>query len=656
MRAKMIAFVALMSVTAGGREVRAQGYTVTDLGTLGSWTNVSAINESGQAAGDSLAAAGWQAYRYSAGTMQNLGTIGGSATRTFGKGINASGHVVGEYDLGPGTTSRAFLHDGTALVDIGTLGGTYASAADINAAGVIVGSSTLAGDLNQRAFVYSGGTMTALGTLGGDYSIGNAINDSGQVTGHSGRSDGVRHAFLYSGGTMTDLGSLGGDSIGWGVSPSGQVVGWYHKGGARHAFLHNGVTMIDLGTLGGEESEALAINAWGDVVGNSFPSGGSQHGFLYRDGVMVDLNNLVPAGVTVFSANDINSAGQIVAEGTIAGLAGHRSMILKPIVPDRFAYAWANSPTAASYTPHPAYAYNSTGGAIHIDRQGVGIYNVTFAGLRGWGAGLSSAVAVTAYGSTTISCSSITYSSSPTSTVVMVGCFDAAGQRMADSRFTIMVVGNQSVPKPSAFVMSGGGAPVPPPNPAWNWTSGNAPITVTHQAGAGEYDLLLGTGNTPRSAKLVTATSGGGTRCNNVTDISGGLRVRCYDWAGAATNQGFSVVQIAGGRPGRRAGFAVANLPTTASYTPATNTSFNSSGGAITATRSAVGRYQMNFAGLQKLAGHTEHLQVTSVGATLSTCNVVSWGNSGSGLRVLVECRNGIGQFTDSRYGVLVIE
>jgi probable HAF family extracellular repeat protein len=656
MRAKMILFVAFISVTAGGRELRAQGYTVTDLGTLGSWTNVSAINESGQAAGDSLAAAGWRAYRYSAGTMQNLGTIGGSTARMFGKGINASGHVVGEYDLGPGTTSRAFLHDGTALVDIGTLGGTYASAAEINAAGVIVGSSTLAGDLNQRAFLYSGGTMTALGTLGGGYSIGNAINDSGQVTGQSGRPDGSRHAFLYSGGTMTDLGSLGGDSIGWGVSPSGQVVGWYYRGGARHAFFHNGVTMIDLGTLGGEESEALAINVWGDVVGNSFVSDGSRHAFLYRDGVMVDLNNLVPAGVTVLSANDINSSGQIVAEGTIAGLVNHRSMILTPIVPDRFAYAWADSPTAASYTPNPAYAYNSTGGAIHIDRQGVGLYNVTFAGLRGWGAGLSSAVAVTAYGSTTSSCSSITYSSSPTSTVVLVGCFDVAGQRMADSRFTIMVVGNQSVPRPSAFVMSGGGAPVPPPNPAWNWTSGNHPITVTHQAGAGEYDVLLGTGNTPRSAKLVIATSGGGTRCNNVTGISGGLRVRCYDWTGAVTNQGFSVVQIAGRRPGRRAGFAVANLPTTASYTPATNTSFNSSGGAITATRSAVGRYRINFAGLQKLAGATEHVQVAAIGNLLTTCTVVNWGNSANGLAANIECRSGSGQLVDSRYDVLVIE
>jgi hypothetical protein len=282
---------------------------------------------------------------------------------------------------------------------------------------------------------------------------------------------------------------------------------------------------------------------------------------------------------------------------------------------------------------------------------------VTFQGLRGWGAGLSSAVAVTAYGSTTASCSSLLYSSSPSSTVVLVGCFDAAGQRMADSRFTIMVVGNQSVPTPSAFVMSGGAAPVPPPNPAWSWTSAVHPITVTHRAGAGDYDVLLGTGNTPRSAKLVTATSAGGTRCNNATGISGGLRVRCYDWTGAPTDQGFSVVQIGGGRPGKRIGFAIANLATTASYTPATNSSFNSSGGAITATRSAVGRYAMNFAGLQKLAGRTEHVQVAAaIASVLTTCNVVFWTNSADGLVANIECRNGSGQLVDARYDVLVIE
>ena len=132
--------------------------------------------------------------------------------------------------------------------------------------------------------------------------------------------------------------------------------------------------------------------------------------------------------------------------------------------------------------------------------------------------------------------------------------------------------------------------------------------------------------------------------------------MRCYDRTGAATDQGFSVVQVAGGRPGRRIGFAQAHQKEIASYTPHASLSFNSAGGAITATRSSVGHYAMHFAGLQKLPGRTEHVQVTPPAATLATCNVVSWESAADGLTVFVECRDGAGQFMDSQYKVLVIE
>jgi hypothetical protein len=317
----------------------------------------------------------------------------------------------------------------------------------------------------------------------------------------------------------------------------------------------------------------------------------------------------------------------------------------------------ADSPTAASYTPDSRYAYNASGGAISITRQGVGLYDVAFDSLPAWGPGLSSAVAVTAYGSSPITCSVVAYSSLPSRTVAQVACFDVGPgqQRMADSRFTIMVVGNQSLPLQSAFVMSGGPSPVPPPNPAWSWTSADNRITVTHNPAPGSYNVRLGLGNTPKSAKLVTGLWSGGTRCNHGI-ITGGLQVRCYDWTGAATDQGFSVVQVASGRPGRRIGFAQAHEPGFASYTPHPSLSFNSAGGAITATKSSVGHYAMNFAGLQQLTGRTEHVQVTAVSGPLSTCNVVSWGNSTDGLQVFVECRNGAGQFMDLEYQVLVIE
>lgn len=44
-------------------------------------------------------------------------------------------------------------------------------------------------------------------------------------------------------------------------------------------------------------------------------------------------------------------------------------------------FAAGNQPAAASYSPNPAFAYNSMGGAITVKRLAVGKYTVTFAGL-----------------------------------------------------------------------------------------------------------------------------------------------------------------------------------------------------------------------------------------------------------------------------------
>ena len=78
---------------------------------------------------------------------------------------------------------------------------------------------------------------------------------------------------------------------------------------------------------------------------------------------MTDLNDLVPAGVTVTNATGINAAGQIVGDGRIGDGSNSRALLLSPILLNRFAYALADSPTAASYTPDSRFAYNSSGGA-----------------------------------------------------------------------------------------------------------------------------------------------------------------------------------------------------------------------------------------------------------------------------------------------------
>ena len=48
---------------------------------------------------------------------------------------------------------------------------------------------------------------------------------------------------------------------------------------------------------------------------------------------------------------------------------------------EQMGFARGNEPAAASYSPDPAFAYNSMGGAITVKRLATGKYTVTFAGL-----------------------------------------------------------------------------------------------------------------------------------------------------------------------------------------------------------------------------------------------------------------------------------
>ncbi len=83
-------------------------------------------------------------------------------------------------------------------------------------------------------------------------------------------------------------------------------------------------TLVSLGTLGGETSQALGINARGEVVGDSTRRDGSTHGFLWRDGKMTDLGTL--PGANFSSAQDVNDHGMIVGAAGVSG--GQRSAVV----------------------------------------------------------------------------------------------------------------------------------------------------------------------------------------------------------------------------------------------------------------------------------------------------------------------------------------
>lgn len=74
-------------------------------------------------------------------------------------------------------------------------------------------------------------------------------------------------------------------------------------------------------------------------------------------------------------------------------------------------------------------------------------------------------------------------------------------------------------------------------------------------------------------------------------------------------------------------GFAWCGSPTSSSYTPNSNYSFNSEGGTITVSRTTTGSYTVTFAGMSMT---NSHVQASLYGSAEGAARVLSWGNSGS--------------------------
>ncbi len=259
-----------------------------DIGTLGGSASESyAIGRSGSVTGWSTPSGdpAEHAFLYSGGVMKDLGSLPGRQN-SFGYSVNSLGEVVGVsgdgyYDTGP---SRAFLYDGSALIDLGTLGGATSAAYGINDFGTVVGAADTGNTHtpDPHAFIYNG-AMTDLGTLGGSSSWASAINDEGRVVGSS---------------------LIAGDSV-------------------SHAFFYApGQPLVDLGDIGGEGSYAEAINGFNVITGFSQDASGAFVAWVDSGGVMSDLNTLVdaPAGWFLSMGTGVDDAGDIGGIGLLNGV------------------------------------------------------------------------------------------------------------------------------------------------------------------------------------------------------------------------------------------------------------------------------------------------------------------------------------------------
>jgi probable HAF family extracellular repeat protein len=181
--------------------------------------------------------------------MQDLGTLGGQYSEA--NGIDDHGRVVGGSDTASG--HDAFLYSNGSMQDLGSIGGSGNSEASaINGHGEVAGWSYVGNTFSYHAFLYRNGSMQDLGSLAGagGVSQATAINAGSQIVGWSvtDQFGAPQHAFLYSNGTMVDLNTLDTSSpiAGYvtlyratGINDHGWIVanGVDSRTGATHAYL-----------------------------------------------------------------------------------------------------------------------------------------------------------------------------------------------------------------------------------------------------------------------------------------------------------------------------------------------------------------------------------------------------------------------------------
>ena len=353
---------------------------ITDLGALGrqpalnsSWP--ASVNAHGELAGASdngtvdplTGYAEADAVLWKDRRIINLGTFGGN--ESVAVWVNNRDEVVGAAAntvadpaslWGWATESRAFLWRHGTMQDLGTLGGSDASAFFINDRGQVAGNSytdstpnPVTGSPTTDAFLWQHGKMRDLGTLGGTLTtVGNvnALNDHGDVVGQSDLAgDLIFHPFLWDGDRMLDLGTLGGD-LGSpnAVNDSGQVVGWADTpqeltpplGEPGHqlyqAFLWSHGAMRSLGTAPGDRcSTAYSINESGTVVGNAGVCHGAVDAFISEDGSTMNLNSLIaPSTLHLKEALSINDRGEIMGIGVLPDGSQHEYVLIPNAEPD----------------------------------------------------------------------------------------------------------------------------------------------------------------------------------------------------------------------------------------------------------------------------------------------------------------------------------
>jgi hypothetical protein len=150
-------------------------------------------------------------------------------------------------------------------------------------------------------------------------------------------------------------------------------------------------------------------------------------------------------------------------------------------------WAWANKASSSSrYKAPSAYSFNSGGGSIWIDREGTGLYRVTFDGLVP-PSDIGGNAQVVAYGSGRGYCNVRMW----TGNEVFVGCYSATGQ-LANSTFVVAlthVPSGSSIAGDAGYLWSASASGGDVPS-FWSWSAAGEANTV-QRSDVGYYFVFL---------------------------------------------------------------------------------------------------------------------------------------------------------------------
>ncbi|HET6679561.1 MAG TPA: Ig-like domain-containing protein [Gemmatimonadaceae bacterium] len=207
-------------------------------------------------------------------------------------------------------------------------------------------------------------------------------------------------------------------------------------------------------------------------------------------------------------------------------------------------------------------------------------------------------------------------------------------------------------------------SPAYTPTTAWSYNTSGTPATIARPS-QGSYEVTFpGFAKESWSREVVMVSAYGtlnrtcqvGAWDSNGADLV--AHVHCFLPDGQPGDSPFTVMVADAGTIDGRFGFALIEpVPSSVPRSPDPRFSGNSSGGAITWTEQAEGRYRVRFAGLSRTAGDNPETMIASAfGDQPRRCNIAVWNNDGTDLIVDVQCRTMTGELVATPFVIMMVD